>query len=241
MTIVTEFAPTHSLTFRETVALVASRAKERLPQAVNGRVEAAVKLVLGHDVTPQADGTIQVGSSSDPMKVYRLTGQACECQDYQHGKAPEGWCQHRIAAGIYKRVHELLPAPVEETRNVPVSPPAPLGEAPASGIDPKYLTHIQGRPFVCFEGLLALAHERGLVELSTTVVSVTPDFAVCQAVARFHDGRVFTDIGDATPQNVKKQLAPHFIRLAATRASARALRRALNIDTCSLEELGEGD
>ena len=33
-------------TFRETVVLVAAKAKATLPQAVNGRVEAAVKLVL---------------------------------------------------------------------------------------------------------------------------------------------------------------------------------------------------
>jgi hypothetical protein len=107
------------------------------------------------------------------------------------------------------------------------------------GIDPRYLTDIQGRPFIRFEGLLSMAHERGLVELSTTVVSVTSDFAVCQSVARFQDGRVFCDIGDASPTNVKKHLAPHFVRMAATRAAARALRRALNIDAVAVEELGE--
>ena len=74
------------------------------PQAVNGRVESAVKLVLSHDVEPQADGSTLVGSSSDPLKTYTLTGQACTCQDFTHRKAPEGWCQHRIAAGIAKRV-----------------------------------------------------------------------------------------------------------------------------------------
>ena len=81
-------------TFRETVALVAEKAKATLPQAVNGRIESAVKLVLAHDVTPQADGSILVGSSSDPMKQYRLEGTTCTCQDFVHGKAPEGWCQH---------------------------------------------------------------------------------------------------------------------------------------------------
>ena len=47
---------THPSTFRQTVAEVAARAKERLPEAVNGRIESAVKLVLAHDVTPQEDG-----------------------------------------------------------------------------------------------------------------------------------------------------------------------------------------
>ena len=96
-------------TFRELVAAVAEKAKAKLPAAVNGRIESAVKLVLMHDVMPQADGSILVGSSSDPLQSYLLVGTACECQDFAHGQAPDGWCQHRIAAGIAKRVGELLP------------------------------------------------------------------------------------------------------------------------------------
>ena len=123
--------------FRTMVAEVAARAKERLPQAVNGRVESAVKLVLAHDVTPQADGSIEVGSSSDPLKTYTLTGQACTCQDFERGQAPEGGCQHRIAAAIAKRVQGLLPGGVSETDTTPgpQAPAAalqPLPEAPFS-------------------------------------------------------------------------------------------------------------
>ena len=78
-------------TFRETVALVAEKAKVKLPQAVNGRIESAVKLVLVQDVTPQADGSILVGSASDPLKTYRLVGTTCECQDLavQEGSCDE--------------------------------------------------------------------------------------------------------------------------------------------------------
>jgi hypothetical protein len=135
-------------TFRETVALVAAAAKAKLPEAVNGRVESAVKLVLGQDVEPQEDGTILVGSSSDPLKTYRLVGDTCECQDWLHGQAPGGWCQHRIAAGIHKRVQQLLPVvepPIEAwpdnewPDDEPLAPepqpsaqPPPLPEAPAS-------------------------------------------------------------------------------------------------------------
>ena len=134
-------------TFRQTVADVAARAKERLPAEVNGRVESAVKLVLAHDVTPQADGSIEVGSSSDPLKTYRLVGASCTCQDFAHGKAPGGWCQHRIAAGIAKRVQQLLPVvpemvepwpdndPEDAPQSTPVETdalPQPLPEAPAS-------------------------------------------------------------------------------------------------------------
>jgi hypothetical protein len=96
-------------TFRALVADVAARAKARLPEAVNGRIESAVKLVLAYDVTPRADGTVEVGSSSDPIKTYTVVGKACDCQDFAYGKAPQGWCQHRLAAAIQQRVQELLP------------------------------------------------------------------------------------------------------------------------------------
>ena len=115
--------------FRETVAQVAERAKTILPEAVNGRIESAIKLVLMGDVEPQGDGTIRVGSSSDPSRTYVLVGQACDCQDFAY-KAPHGWCCHRIAAGIAKRVGELLPP--EAAPELPAVPLAPLGEAPAS-------------------------------------------------------------------------------------------------------------
>ena len=108
-------AATHTAraTFRALVADVVARAKAILPAAVNGRVEKATKLVLQHDVRFLEDGTVEVGSSSDPMKVYRLQGTACTCQDFTSGKAPEGWCQHRIAAGIHKRVEQVLAAQVQ--------------------------------------------------------------------------------------------------------------------------------
>jgi hypothetical protein len=142
-------------TFRAVVAAVAAKAKAKLPEAVNGRVESAVKLVLAHDVVFLADGTVEVGSSTDPIKTYTLAGHACDCQDFAYGKAPEGWCQHRIAAGIAKRVGEVLAAqaapepPAAEAQTPEVltkcedlpAPeavgkcdnfPSPLPEAPAS-------------------------------------------------------------------------------------------------------------
>ena len=113
-------------TFRETVAQVAEKARATLPSAVNGRIESAVKLVLMHDVMPQADGSILVGSSSDPLQSYLLVGTACECQDFTRGQAPDGWCQHRIAAGIAKRVREVLPP--EPASPSPAVEPAPALE-----------------------------------------------------------------------------------------------------------------
>lgn len=140
-------------TFRHIVADVAARAKARLPEAVNGRVESAVKLVLSHDVAVHDDGTVEVGSSSDPLKTYTVAGKACDCQDFAYGKAPDGWCQHRLAAAIHTRVQEQLaaqtPPPVipdvvepwgdNDLEDAPQSTPVatgtvlqPLPEAPVS-------------------------------------------------------------------------------------------------------------
>ena len=121
-------------TFRQTVALVAEHAKAKLPASINGRLEGAIKLVLAHDVTRLDDGTIEVGSCTDPLKTYLLEGTTCTCQDFTQGKAPEGWCRHRIAAGIAKRVQELLPqsTAVETEAPTGVTPTHPLPEAPAS-------------------------------------------------------------------------------------------------------------
>jgi len=174
-----------------------------------------------------------VRSSTDPAKWYPVNG-SCPC-DASHFEKTQP-CKHRFAVRLYEKVSERLAE--DEERYAPVVPAPEEGSAAASAIRAQYVTMIQGKSFVRLEGLLALAHESGLVELSTTIVSASADLTVCQATARFQDGRIFTDIGDASPSNVAKHLAPHFIRMAATRASARALRRALNIAACSLEELG---
>jgi hypothetical protein len=47
--------------------------------------------------------------------------------------------------------------------------------------------------------------------------------AICRAVAESNTGEVFTDIADANPRNVNTKIEKHIIRMASTRAKARAL------------------
>ena len=124
--------------FRETLAAVAEKAKAALPQAINGRVEKAVALVLQGDVEPQENGSITVYSATDATRRYVLQGTSCTCADFERKQAPGGWCAHRIAAGLHKRVREVLGAETPQpTRGEARSP---LGEAPAS-INLKILMH----------------------------------------------------------------------------------------------------
>jgi hypothetical protein len=89
------------------------------------------------------------------------------------------------------------------------------------------------------------AHTRGLKGIDTELLQSPDDsngnMAVIKATVEMEDGRIFSGIGDASPGNVGKAIAPHVIRMAETRAKARALRDAVNVGATALEELSDGD
>ena len=101
----------------------------------------------------------------------------------------------------------------------------------------KWVKLIHGKEFITYEGLLAMAHEKGLQELGCGFMSVSATLAIAFAWAKFKDGRFFWDAGDATPQNVHPQVKAHCPRDVLTRAKARVLRDALNIGMVAVEEL----
>jgi predicted amidohydrolase YtcJ len=102
----------------------------------------------------------------------------------------------------------------------------------------------QGKRFVLYAGLLEEAHSRGLRSIETELLQVpgsgNGEIAIVRAVVRTEDGK-FTGIGDASPENVNRTIAPHVIRMAETRAKARALRDAINVGVTAFEELGGED
>ncbi|CAN5124805.1 hypothetical protein BH24ACT19_BH24ACT19_10930 [soil metagenome] len=109
----------------------------------------------------------------------------------------------------------------------------------------EYMIERQGKRFVLYAGLLDEAHERGLRSIETELLQVpnaeNGEVAIARAVVRTEDGK-FSGIGDANPQNVGRAIAPHVIRMAETRAKARALRDAINVGVTALEEMGvEGE
>jgi hypothetical protein len=115
----------------------------------------------------------------------------------------------------------------------------------------EHMINRQGKQFVLYAGLLDSAHEKGLLAIDTNLIQAPTDengkVAIVKASVRLKDGenhlpgRTFTGIGDASPDNVGRQIAVHLIRMAETRAKARALRDAVNVGAAILEEAGEGE
>ena len=106
-----------------------------------------------------------------------------------------------------------------------------------------FIKNIKGNDFVLYDGLLDLAHQHGLIKLEVEHIQLPAEendnTAVCRAVATTKDGAVFSDIADANVKNVNRMITLHIIRMASTRAKARALRDLCNIGITCLEELAE--
>ncbi len=105
-------------------------------------------------------------------------------------------------------------------------------------MDKKYIVDIKGKKFITYTGLLAEAHKKGLQKL--TVKELTVDWANgsahCIVEAVFKDITV-EGVGSGSQVNCSSMVKDHFVEMSQTRAKARALRDALNIDMVAVDEL----
>jgi hypothetical protein len=113
-------------------------------------------------------------------------------------------------------------------------------------IEDEYYVNLKGKRHPTYPGVLIALHENGLLGIEVNVLQYPSQengqTAVCQATVTMKggDGRelIYTEIGDASPANVGHHIAPHIIRMAATRAKGRAGRDALALGVALVEEMG---
>lgn len=111
-----------------------------------------------------------------------------------------------------------------------------------------------GKETISADGLVALAHIKGVWKMETEILQYpnadNGNVCICKAIIGGYDWDPieqkiikveYSDIGDACPANCNKNVAPHFIRMASTRATGRALRKYTNLDMLCNEELGDDD
>ena len=97
---------------------------------------------------------------------------------------------------------------------------------------------LQGKEYVMFPGLLEMAHESGIKKIYNEIISIDHKnkSAVCRCTVVGERGE-FVAHGDSSPQNTGKIVQNAFIRMAETRATARALRFYLGVGMTARDEL----
>ena len=110
-------------------------------------------------------------------------------------------------------------------------------------LDERWIIKIENKDFVQYAGLLDLGHQKGISQIEVEPIQLpnqdNGNFAICKATVVSKTGDSFTDIGDANPQNCSSKVGKHLLRMASTRAIARALRSFTNIGYTCLEELAD--
>jgi hypothetical protein len=183
-----------------------------------------IEVEEGHYFVESSDGKIAYKAMLNDNKAF------CTCQDFQkHSQDPDFRCKHLLA------IMNCLPEGKTERQE--------FLKKRQPRLDERFIKTIEGKEFVVYAGLLDLAHQKGLIKMAVDIIqNPTPEnghMAIAKAQAESRLGELFVDVGDATPTNCNAKVAKHLLRMASTRAKARALRDFTNIGMTCLEELGD--
>ena len=181
----------------------------------------------------QVDPETYYVESSDGKICYRVSGdmESCQCGDFAKNikTDPNFKCKHLLAV--------MNSIPTGEVEN------GQILEKKRPKLDERWIIEIEGSQFVKYAGLLDYAHQIGISSIEVEPLQLpTKDngnFAICRATVVSKLGESYTDIGDANPSNCNAKVAKHLLRLASTRAIARALRSFTNVGLTALEELAD--
>lgn len=97
------------------------------------------------------------------------------------------------------------------------------------------IMNIRGKEVATYPAMIDYAHQCGMQSLEVAILQYPEASngmrAICGARLVTSSGQVFSDIGDASPDNVPKGCVDSFVRISSTRAKSRVLSDAYNIRT----------
>src|SRR6185312_15660836 len=115
---------------------------------------------------------------------------------------------------------------------------------------PEHVIEQNGRSYVKYAGVLDEAHSQGMSEMTTAIIErpceANDESWIVQAVVTLEQWdertsswrrKTFSGLGEANKVNTARHLHGALLRMAETRAKARALKDAVNVGMCSVEEL----
>lgn len=217
-----------NLTFQQALSDEVTTLQAQFPDLAE-RLGRAHNLLREQRLFPEEDGHSATVASKDGSTTYLVNG-TCQCPASQHRQEA---CYHRLAFRVYQKVCDRLMAD-EECWTI-----APEPTANTAGMDPRFLVTLDGKDFVTYQGLLAMAHQRGLIELKAEWTYNDAELSLAHAVARFANGQRFEESGDSSKENVGEKVILHWRRISLVRAKARCLRDALALNLVAVEELGD--
>jgi hypothetical protein len=173
--------------------------------------------------------------SSEGKILYKINisdeGMSCTCGDWARNSKKDSSfrCKHILSV-----INCIPNGQVESAHFMDRKKPK---------LDERFIIKIENKDFVQYAGLLDLGHQKGIAQIEVEPIQLpnqdNGNFAICKAMVVSKNGESFTDLGDATPQNCSSKVSKHLLRLASTRAIARALRSFTNIGMTCLEELAD--
>lgn len=173
----------------------------------------------------QVDDTWFYVESEDGKIAYKCfitdQGDFCNCGDFatRAKNDPSFKCKHLLAVMNSIPRNNVIEAQILEKRR--------------PKLDDNFIKQIDDKDFVIYAGLLDVAHQKNLSMVDVELIQFPSDqnkqTAICKAKVETVDGKKFSDIGDANPLNCNAKVAKHLIRMASTRAKARAFRDMDNI------------
>jgi hypothetical protein len=183
----------------------------------------------------QVDDQTYYVESSEGKICYRVSfendKQVCTCGDFSRGIKTDSTFRCKHIVSVYNSI------PNGEVHNGKVL------ERIKPKLDDRWITTIEGREFVKYAGLLDLGHQKGIAQIEVEAVQLPTaengNFAVCKATVVSKTGESYSDIGDCNPQNCNSKVGKHLLRMASTRAIARALRSMTNIGMTCWEEISD--